>query len=968
MNRPSYNGDRTSWGRGIARLVTVLGAACLIAYTVSSFQFEQRAALFDTIGITNARAGVKDDSDLARLRLLTRCVGYIRSNYVIPQRIKPIPMLMGALKASETLVPDLMVKPDSDDPELVRSVVIRVGDRQREFQLNGISDLYEMNWKLLDLFEFIAAHLPSDVKADEVEYAAINGLLSPLDEHSVYMPPKAYQEIKLDTRGRFGGLGIVITTRKGLVTVVSVLPDTPAERAGLKSRDRIVEIEKESTINMLLNDSVTRLRGEPGTTVNILVRRKGWAEPHSFSIERAEIHIQSVSSEKLGGGIGYIRIRHFQEDTSTDLIRHMGELEKKGSIDRLILDLRQNPGGLLEQSVEVANLFVREGTIVITEGEGRRLRQEYRADGDAPFADLPMVVLIDAGSASASEIVAAALKGNNRAILLGDTTFGKGTVQIMYEVGDGALKLTIAQYLTPGGISIQGVGIVPDVDRVPVSLDKDFVYLGTREVRRETDPDRSLEPFGKVSYEIPRVRIPMLLDPEPEPETDEGEPPPVRKDEFERDETIRLAEAVVRGIRSPDRKKALKEASSVFEKLSADQDRKIIQGLDDRGIDWTAGPVRTGSPPALHWDMEGELPLQAGDKAIVSLTATNRGTHPLFRVHCSTESKNAAFDSREFVFGRIDPGKSITRKLSIKVPEDSWDRTDRIDIIPFQGDAEGTRHEQVLVATRGLARPRFAYSSQVKDDTGNGDGVLAPGESADVVFDIMNMGPGNAQKLLVTLRNNSGDGLYIRNGRVNFDDGVPVGESVRAKFRVELRREYSAEHVKLEVGILDLALRKYLSKEMTLKVTGPVKRPLSVSKQGSRPLYDNVEPEIKLNFIGGGPFTPVGAEVTLTGTVRFAERSSNIDTRRKILVFRGNDKVFFWTRRNTGEGTEVTLDTVIPMIEGMNNIAVFAIDGQGLSATRRYSVFSETEKDIADHPLPSARHPGRQGSEGVGYE
>jgi len=1028
MERPSNNDGRGPSGRGVARLVTVLAAACLIAWAVTSFQFENRAVVFDTLGIGSAEAGEKTRSNLARLRLLTRCVGYIRSNYVAPPRVKPLSMLMGALKGAESLVPDLMVTPDSDEPELTRSVVVRVGDRQRRFQLSGITDLYEMNWKLLDLFEYIATHLPSDVKADEVEYAAINGLLAPLDEHSVYLPPRAYKEMKLDTEGRFGGLGIVITTRKGLVTVVSVLPDTPAAKAGLKSRDQIVEIDDESTVNMRLNDAVSKLRGVPGTTVNILVQRKGWAEPRPFTVQRAEIRIQSVSSEVLGKGTGYVRIRHFQENTKAELEKHLLELRQKKSLDRLVLDLRQNPGGLLEQSVEVGDLFVKEGTLVITEGEGRRMRQEYRADGEAPFANLPMVVLIDMGTASASEIVAAAIKRNDRAILVGDGTFGKGTVQVMYEVGEGALKLTVAQYLTPGAISIQGVGIVPDVDLVPVSLDRENPYLGTQDLRRDHDPKRELEPFGTLADEKPIARLPVLIEvpAETEDEDEDGEEgPPIREDKFERDETIRLAEDIVRGLVSPTRSKALKEAGDVLAGLIARQDRRIVEGLKGHGIDWTAGAARPEAGVEVRWELEGKQPVLAGEKVKARVTAINKGSEPLFRLHCLSESDNVAFDGREFIFGRVDPGRSVTRELTIKVPGDSWDRVDQIRFHLFQGSTECPRPEPVTVATRSLPRPRFAYTWQVQDPKGNGDGLLNQGESVELVLDIRNLGEGAARKVLVTLRNHSGEGLYVRDGRVNHREGIPVDGAIQAKFRLDLRPGHPLEEVKVEVAVLDFVLREYMSEELVIPVYEPQTSAfdateralrameggvivLSAADESSLPLFavpegfvfksdarmgdlyrvhagddrfafvpssrvelagaaqkasvppgppglNHVEPALDLKFVGGGPFSTVGSEVTLTGTVRFAARPDDQKMRRKILVYRGNNKVFFWTRKGEGDEAQITVDTVVPLVKGMNDIAVYAIEGKGRSAVQRFTVFSESGKMEDDGvSVPSA--------------
>ncbi len=1026
---------RMRFPRGAARLVTLLVAAGLIAYSLFNLRFESRSVLFETRLVGQAEAGERTPSSLAKLRLLTRSVGYIRSNYVSPARIRPVPMLVGALKSVEALVPEVMATPDPDDSEAARAVVVRVGDQNRTFPIAGVSDLYEMNWRLLDIFEFIASYLPEDAEEDEIEYAAINGMLSPLDEHSVFLPPRAYSEMKLDTEGRFGGLGIVITTRHGVVTVVSVLPGTPAERAGLKSLDQITDIGDETTLNMLLTDAVSKLRGEPDTDVTIRVMRKGWAEPRAFTLTRAEIHIQSVTSEVLGKGVGYVRVRHFQEDTRDDLVRHLRDLKKRGALDRLILDLRENPGGLLEQSVEVADLFVRKGTLVITEGEGNRMRQEYRAGRETPFADVPMVVLVDGGTASAAEIVAAALKGNDRAIVIGDTTFGKGTVQVLYEVGSGALKLTVAQYLTPGGLSIQGVGIAPDVDLVPVSIDRERASLGTREQRAERDPKRKLEPFGPVPDEEPRFHLPVFEAAreggEDEDDTDE---PPIREDRFERDEVIDFSEAVVRAIRSSRRASALREAEGELKAILARQDERIVTALREQGIDWSAGPVQPGSPVELTWRIEKGKVLQAGADARVRLAARNRSGEPLYRVHVTTVSDHPALDGLEFLFGRIEPGQVVARDRKVRVSSDSWDRLDRVDFAVYQGDVEGLRPPPVTVATRGLPRPRFAYSVRVQDVAGDADGLIDPGETVDFVVEAENVGEGPARDVLMTLRNRSGEGVYVRQGRRAFKEGVAPGQTVEARFTVEVRAGADLEQVRLEVGILDQKLREYLAEERSFPVVQGARVPFVASQQALRvraadaavlasasedgPVLVRVGPGFLLRGLGrlgdyyrvemdGGGFAfvragdvdpltevvrypplpasllarsvmpaigmepaaigldrPVGDRLTLTGRVRFDGDDDGGRVRRKILVFRGNDKVFFWARDGGGSGLVVPFEAAIPLEEGRNDLAVYAIEGKDRATVRRFTVYREAGPGSRDQDASAARKaapPSREG-------
>lgn len=1027
MGPVDWQDGRMKLPRGAARLATLLVAAGLVAYSLFNLRFESRSVLFETRLVGQAEAGERARSGLAKLRLLTRSVGYIRSNYVSPARIRPVPMLVGALKAVEALVPEVMATPDPDDPETARAVVVRVGDQSRTFPIAGVSDLYEMNWRLLDIFEYIASYLPEDAKEDEIEYAAINGMLSPLDEHSVFLPPRAYGEMKLDTEGRFGGLGIVITTRNGVVTVVSVLPGTPADRAGLKSLDQITDIGDETTLNMLLTDAVSKLRGEPGTDVSIRVMRKGWAEPRLFTLTRAEIHIQSVTSEVLGKGVGYVRVRHFQEDTRDDLVRHLRDLRSRGALDRLVLDLRENPGGLLEQSVEVADLFVRKGTLVVTEGEGNRMRQEYRASRETPFADVPMVVLMDGGTASAAEIVAAALKGNDRAILIGDTTFGKGTVQVLYEVGNGALKLTVAQYLTPGGLSIQGVGIAPDVDLVPVSIGGERTSLGTREQRAERDPKRKLKPFGPVPNDEPRFHLPVFGTAREGDEEDADEPP-IREDRFERDEVIDVAEAVVRAIRSSGRASALREAEDEVKAILARQDERIVTALREQGIDWSAGPVQPGSPVELEWRIVKGKVLVAGADARVRLVARNRSGETLYRVHVTTVSDHPALDGLEFVFGRIEAGQSVAREQRVRVSSDSWDRLDRVDFAVYQGDVEGLRPPPVTVATKGAPRPRFAYSIRLQDVAGDADGMIDPGETVDFVVEVENVGEGPARDVLLTLRNRSGEGVYVRQGRRVFKEGIAPGQSVEARFTVEVRGGADLEQVRVEVGILDQKLREYLAEERSFPVVkGPrvtfiasqqalrvrgTDSPILASASEDGPVLARVGPGFLLRALGrlgdyyrveldtGGfafvraadveplndvvrypplpalslarsimpalmmePVTmglerPVGDRLTLVGRVRFDGDDEGGGVRRKVLVFRGNDKVFFWARDGGGRGLVVPFEAVIPLEEGRNDVAVYAIEGKDRATVRRFTVYRETEVGTRDGEESAASRTG----------
>ena len=330
---------------------------------------------------------------------------------------------------------------------------------------NEQSATYE-NLKLFtEVLSIIQSQYVDEVPPKDLVYSAIKGTLRGLDPHSSFLDPEMYKEMQVETSGSFGGLGIEITLKDDILTVVAPIEGTPAYRAGIHPGDRIIKIEGLTTKDMQLTDAVKRMRGKPGTKITISVVREGWTEPKDFEITREQIRVQSVKSMQLEPGIEYIRLRQFQEQTASDLEAQLEKYSKENKIQGLILDLRNNPGGLLTSSVEVAEKFIESGRLVVyTEGRVRNQNMRFNANAKKVYTDFPIVILVNQGSASASEIVAGALQDWGRAIVLGTQTFGKGSVQTIIPLTDGSgLRLTTAKYFTPKGRSIHGKGITPDI-------------------------------------------------------------------------------------------------------------------------------------------------------------------------------------------------------------------------------------------------------------------------------------------------------------------------------------------------------------------------------------------------------------------------------------------------------------------------------------------------------------------------
>ena len=367
-----------------------------------------------------------------------------------------------------------------------------------------------------DVFERVRSDYVEEVKDKDLVEAAINGMLTSLDPHSSYLPDDNFKKMQVQTSGRFGGLGIEVTMENGFVKVVSPIDDTPAAKAGLKPEDLIVTVDETSIVGLTLAEAVEKLRGPIGSEVRIMVQR-AQDEPFEVTIIRDEIKIKSVRS-RLYDTIGYVRITTFSEQTTPGLMNAVDELysQTEDALSGLVLDLRNNPGGLLNEAIKVTDAFLEEGEIVSTRGRSDRdIQHAYARPGDITHG-LPIVILINSGSASASEIVAGALKDHRRAILMGTRSFGKGSVQSIVPLpGHGAMRLTTARYFTPSGISIQARGIEPDiyvalariekVEGGPVreenlrgALDSSDSEDGETETEAETDP-------ADIDYQLARA-------------------------------------------------------------------------------------------------------------------------------------------------------------------------------------------------------------------------------------------------------------------------------------------------------------------------------------------------------------------------------------------------------------------------------------------------------------------------------
>ncbi|MBF0453222.1 MAG: S41 family peptidase [Magnetococcales bacterium] len=365
---------------------------------------------------------------------------------------------------------------------IIVGVLIGLNSVSRDVQ--AVSQItYEKLRVFSEVYSLIKQNYVEDVDEKEILYGAVHGMLKALDPHSSFLTPESFKEMQVDTRGEFGGLGIEISRGTRGIRIVSPIEDTPADRVGIKAGDLIIKIEDNETEDMDLMEAVKLMRGKPGTKINLTIFRKGKVKPLEFTITRAIIKIRSVRWRLEEQGIGYVRIIQFNEQSYPLLEQAIEELTKeagKGGMKGLVLDLRNDPGGLLDQAVQVADAFLNKGKIVYTKGRIAGKDMSFEAHRGDLMKGAPMVVLINSGSASASEIVSGALQDHHRAVVMGTRSFGKGSVQTIIPLTDGSgLRLTTAQYYTPSGRSIQAKGIEPDI------VVEDLEISGKKRVGRE---------------------------------------------------------------------------------------------------------------------------------------------------------------------------------------------------------------------------------------------------------------------------------------------------------------------------------------------------------------------------------------------------------------------------------------------------------------------------------------------------
>lgn len=774
--------------------------------------------------------------------LLVWAAYMIEEDYFDRARIDPKAQMLSALDFLGLQTPEFFAEQRGD------KVDVTVRAEKREFDVGGFKNLQEAADELEKILVFTQEVLTlEDEPLHELEYAAINGMLAPLDPHTILLTPEEHADLGVKTRGRFAGVGAEIRPENRRIVVARVLPGSPAEKDGLKAGDIILQIDDQSTVNMTAQDASEVIRGPVGTKVSLKVRRG--EETLTIEITRDTITIETVQFARLPNDIGYTKILSFQEDTSEKLQEALEGKDAEG-IRGLVIDLRGNSGGLLTQATGILDQMVTEGELVIVHSVEGREHQDAEPTIVLPQG-VSVVALVDEGSASASEIVAGSVKHLSRGVVVGRTSFGKGTVQMLRAATpygrELALKLTIAEYRVAGDRKINSVGVRTDLELMPVMLSEIEGVAGYYDRERF---DRARQRYRTAH--LPSAKHDVGADafmPKPPPtvyylgelaDAVEGQPEQLT------DPEIRLASEIAGKLaEAPNRKEAISQLLALAPELAAREDQTITDRLGEKKIEWSAADT-----PSQELDIDVGLsikepfPLEAGEPFTLSVRLENKGSEAANRVHLITSCEQDELDGIEYLIGTLEPGEVRTDQMLLQVMAWHPDLSDvlTVDVHAGEPDPEPDGRASLAFDVKKKVRPRFAVDYWIVDDPelvasapqrpevepfpgevpfevkGNGDGLLQPGEHVIFAFEMRNLGDGPAPDAQAILRNLSGSQGLLEEGSVELGR-LGKGKSASGSFGITISpKADSAIPLELELLAGDAVVRQSVRQKLRLKI------------------------------------------------------------------------------------------------------------------------------------------------------
>lgn len=858
----------------------------------------------------------------------------VKRGYVDQKRVQPEKMLKGALERLSAMLAPVLTRVETDDARVTVHVSVDQYSHKQSYSVP--KNLEDLNHILQDVARFTKQHLEKEDKHERVDYALINGALTKLDPHTFLLVPELYSSFSTEAKGNFGGVGMMIGIQEGALTIISPIDDTPTSRAGLKAMDKIVQIDGESTINLPLNEAVKKIRGKVGTQVKLHIMREGFSVPKVYNITRAIIKINSVESHVLEdqqGRVGYIKIKTFQRNTLKEMNQHLEDMGYDFSdFKGLILDLRNNPGGFLDQAIGISDRFLDEGVIVSTAGVDSRNINSFKAHWYGTIKNLPLIVLVNDGSASASEIVSAALKKNKRAVVIGSTTYGKGSVQQVLPMKDGsALKITTSKYLTPGNISIQSVGVTPNIDVIPYYVsDKYLRVTAQKEADKEDSLKENFAEWGDQA-EAPDQVIHHLYEEEKDKDKAlKDEDSKVAKiKRLKKDFIVQLSKNVLLKNKKRSYDALYASVVGVLEGEDQREEKKLVEKLASFStpVDWSAGVTtgevrvksdvwvelkkvtKKGKKETVSWKrLDTDIPANSEIRIVVK--AENIGTHPIYRLLANTSSENRVLKNRQFAFGKLSPGESKTWSVPVKIMEAAISQSNLVNL-KFQDISGDEVHADTYeFNVKETYQPSFLYALQfIEDGThgskGNGDGILQPGERVAVKTTVKNAGQGKSGNVTVIFKNGEGRNIFLKKGRQSMKS-IGKGKTSDAYFLFDVKNVPLDDTWDFSLDILDSTFQlQSVNQKVKLAALTPSKR------------IKNQAPEIQVQT---DKRVSSSTRMNLKGVIK--DQGGVKD----FFIFANNKKIFYnnLVKRQSRHSVDFSLD--IELKEGVNQLIIVSRD------------------------------------------
>jgi len=892
---------------------------------------------------------VTDSGLVSEHNLVSEVLMHLQLDYIDSEKLVPELLLEGALTELERMVPEVLIETQLLQSNSITKIQVNIGNEKTVLAIMQLQKLYDLDLVLQKLKKHL---LKMDLNLTKlgIEQIFVNGILHQLDEYSVLLSKDIYNEFNINLGGHFAGVGLVVGMRNGYLTVISPMDGSPASKAGMLPLDKIVEVDGEKTEHMTLDEILYRLRGEIGSPVKLSILRKGHPKQIHFVLLREQIQIESVVMYELGSkdkSVKYARIKNFQIGTSQEL---KNKLEGLKNTKGLIIDLRNNPGGLLEEAIKVSDLFLEwNKQIVITKSSLKsKIYFSKPLFTNENYLTIPIVVLINHGSASASEIVAAALQQNERAIVIGQPSFGKGTVQTVWDLKKGyGLKLTVGEYLTPSGNSIHKIGVLPNLQLNPVSIpdkkvdsrnvskkSKNYENQNTHGHQKQGDLERFylISDFEneQTNKTINSIKIRYLLNNSNKNDESQIMDDSKITEKLKEDIGIETAIRVLRNWNTRNMNSVLQQISLEIEKIEL---VKITNALADHDIDWSLNPFLkspSGENLMLSWTAEK----LSEDLFQMDVKLKNEGQIDAQRLIIMTKSSNELLNGLEFPIGRLLPEKIETRSVKINISAEMMDETEPIEMIIFNHNFQKIKSvkDQLKLPKKPVTFFRLGmkiYDNGEFGSEGNGDGKVQSRETIALSFKITNMNKKIIPELMFHIKGNEGS-FRINRGKILLTNLYPR-IAQKDFFLFQVKNDSSGlGKIIMEINAKNSGITK-ISKHWVLENKLPEKQiftPVIVGLKWHDLNGKNVNGETQLDAL------------MLSGKVR------NYGEIRDIYVHLNDKKIFYKENLNPQSQStyeienyqELKFKKIINLSPGINKISVFTRGRYGFTSERKIRI------------------------------